>query len=162
MAALTAKTCVNATLERRHPPAGGRDSRRQDAAQMSSVRKSLSLGFAQTYSAMIFQFVASMLIARLLVPHDLGIFSVAAVLVGLAQTVRAFGVPTYIVQEKELTEERIRSAMGVAILVGWVLAGVVALVSVPAALFYREPGVRDVMLVLALNFLLMPFGSVTM
>ena len=129
---------------------------------MSSVRKSLFVGFAQNYGTMIFQLAASIFVARLLAPSELGIYSVSAVLVGLAQEVRAFGVPTYIIQEKELTEGRIRSAMGVAILVGWLLAGVIALLSGPAADFYGEPGVRGVMLVLALNFLLMPFGSVTM
>lgn len=129
---------------------------------MSSVRKSLLLGFAQNYGAMIFQLAGTMIVARLLTPSEVGVFSVAVVLVGLVQTVRAFGVPTYIVQEKELTEERIRSAMGVAILVGWVLAAAIALLSGLVAGFYREPGIRDVMLVLALNFVLMPFGSVTM
>ena len=129
---------------------------------MTSVRKSLFLTFAQNYGAMSFQLGASIFIARLLTPAELGIFSVAAGLVGIAQTVRAFGVPTYIVQEKELTKDRIRSALTLTVLIGWLLAALVALSSGLVAEFYREPGVRGVMLVLALNFLLMPFGSVTM
>lgn len=129
---------------------------------MSGVRKSLLLGFVQTYGAMGFQLASAMIVARLLTPAEVGVFSVAVVLVGLVQTLRAFGVPTYIVQEKELTQDRIRSAMGVAILVAWVLAAAIALLSGAVAAFYREPGIRNVMLVLALNFVLMPFGSVTM
>lgn len=129
---------------------------------MATLRLSLIVSLAQNYGAMIIQFATSIFIARLLTPGELGIFSVAVVLGGLAQTVRDFGVASYITQEKELTEDRLRSALGVAILGSWILAIAMALLSAPVATFYREPGVRNIMLVLAINLALMPFGSVTM
>lgn len=129
---------------------------------MATLRMSLIVSLAQNYGAMIIQFATSIFIARLLTPGELGIFSVAVVLGGLAQTVRDFGVASYITQEKELTEDRLRSALGVAILGSWLLATAMALFSTPVAAFYREPGVRSIMLVLAINLALMPFGSVTM
>lgn len=129
---------------------------------MATLRSSLFVSLAQNYGAMIIQFATSILIARLLTPGELGIFSVAVVLGGLAQTVRDFGVASYITQEKDLTEDRLRSALGVAILGSWVLAAAMALLSAPVAEFYREPGVRSIMLVLAINLALMPFGAVTM
>lgn len=129
---------------------------------MANLRFSLILTFAQSYGAMVIQFATSIFIARLLTPAELGIFSVAMVLGGLAQTVRDFGVASYITQEKDLTQDRLRSALGVAILGSWCLAIAVALLSLPVAHFYREPGVQSIMLVLAVNLALMPFGAVTM
>jgi O-antigen/teichoic acid export membrane protein len=87
---------------------------------------------------------------------------VAATLIALAQAVRDFGVGQYIVQEKELNAERIRSAFTVTLIVAVILAAITASLCTVAADFYREPGVRNVMLVLALNFLLIPFGQITL
>jgi O-antigen/teichoic acid export membrane protein len=76
--------------------------------------------------------------------------------------VRDFGVLQYLVGEPDLNQRKIAAAFGMAILVAWILAAVVAGLSGPVATFYEEPGVRSVMLVLALSFILIPFGSVTL
>ena len=44
-----------------------------------------------------------MIISRLLTPAQTGIYSVAAVLLGVAQVLRDFGAGQYLVQERELT-----------------------------------------------------------
>ena len=129
---------------------------------MATLRKSLVINFAQNYGIIVIQFTASIILARLLSPAEIGIFSVAATLIALAQAVRDFGVGQYIVQEKELNAERIRSAFTVTLIVAVILAAITASLCTVAADFYREPGVRDVMLVLALNFLLIPFGQITL
>lgn len=126
------------------------------------VRRSLVINFAQNHSIMVVQFVSSIILARLLSPSDIGIYSVAATLIALAQTVRDFGVGQYIIQEKELTKDRIRAAFGLALIVATTLATVTALLSPFAAEYYREEVVRNVMLLLAANFLLIPFGQITM
>lgn len=129
---------------------------------MTAVRKALLINFAQNYGIIVLQFSASIILARLLSPAEIGVFSVAATLIALAQAVRDFGVGQYIVQEKELTVERISSAFTVTLIVAILLAVVTASLCNVAAEFYREPGVRDVMLVLAANFLLIPFGQITL
>ncbi len=129
---------------------------------MATIRKSLLINFAQNYGIIVIQFTASIILARLLSPAEIGIFSVAATLIALAQAVRDFGVGQYIVQEKELNAERIRAAFTVTLIVAVILAAITASLCTVAADFYREPGVRNVMLVLALNFLLIPFGQITL
>lgn len=129
---------------------------------MATLRKSLLINFAQNYGIIALQFTASIILARLLSPAEIGIFSVAATLIGLAQAVRDFGVGQYIIQEKELTPDRIRSAFSVILCLAVVLAAITAGLCNVAAEFYHEPGVRNVMLVLALNFLLIPFGQITL
>jgi O-antigen/teichoic acid export membrane protein len=129
---------------------------------MATLRKSLLINFAQNYGIIAIQFAASIILARLLSPSEIGIFSVAATLIALAQAVRDFGVGQYIIQEKELNNERIRSAFTVSLIVAVILAVITASLCSVAADFYREPGIQNVMIVLALNFLLIPFGQITL
>lgn len=129
---------------------------------MTTVRNALLINFVQNYGIIALQFVASLILARLLSPPEIGVFSVAATLIGLAQVVRDFGVGQYVIQEQELTQIRIRAAFTVSLTISAVLALITAGLCNIAAEFYREPGVRDVMLVLAVNFLLIPFGQTTL
>ena len=108
------------------------------------------------------QFAASIIIARLLTPAEIGIFSVAMVLIGLAHRLRDFGAASYVIQEKELTPDKIRAAFSMTLMTAWVMAIVIGLGSGYAAEFYHEPGIRSVMLVVSLNFVLLPFGVIPM
>lgn len=128
---------------------------------MASVRKSLLLSFAQRNSTLIIQFVSSLIIARLLTPHEIGIFSIGAVIVSFSHIVRDMGVSNYVIQERELTLDRIRSAQVIVWITSWGLALLLILFSGWAGAFYAEPGVTLTMQVLAISFLLLPIGAVT-
>lgn len=129
---------------------------------MKSVRKSLFLSFAENYTTLAIGIVGTLVIARLLTPAEIGIFSVGAVLVGIAHVVRDFGVGQYLIQEKELTSGKIRAAFALTLTIAWSMAIVLFLISTPVAKYYGTPGVRWVVVVLAANFILIPFGSITM
>lgn len=100
--------------------------------------------------------------ARLLSPADFGVFSVALVFIGIAQMLRDFGVTSYIIQAKEVTREMLRAALGLMLILAGLIALLLIALSNTIADFYREPAVRDIILVLALNFIVTPFGSVTL
>lgn len=117
---------------------------------------------AQNYGVMALQFASSIILARILSPSEIGIYSVAASLIALAQAVRDFGVGQYIIQEKELTNERIRSAFAVSLTIATVLALITAVCALPVAAFYKEPGISDILFLLSLNFLIIPFGQISM
>ncbi len=102
-----------------------------------------------------------MIIARLLAPAEIGVFSVTMVLLMFVATVRDMGAGQYLIQEKELTTERVRAVWAVQLGLGLALACLVLLVSYPVAIFYNEPRMRDIMLVVALNYAVNPFGSLT-
>jgi len=55
-----------------------------------------------------------MVVARLLSPSEIGVYSVTMVLLGFVATFRDLGAGQYLVQQKELTEERIRATWSVA------------------------------------------------
>lgn len=126
-----------------------------------STRNSLFFSFLDRYASLAITIVSSMVIARLLTPAEIGVFSVTVVLLSFVSTVRDMGAGQYMVQEKELTTERIRAVWAVQLGLGFAMAFVVLLASYPVALFYDEPRMRKVMLVVALNYAINPFGSLT-
>jgi len=126
-----------------------------------SVRKALTFAFLDRYASLVIGIGASMVLARLLTPADVAVFSIATVLLGFLATVRDLGAGQYLVREKELDSERIRAVWTVQLGLGIVLACVVALAGTPVAAIYGEPRMRDIMLVLALGYLINPFGSLT-
>ena len=103
-----------------------------------------------------------MIISRLLTPAETGVFAVATVFASFASTFRDFGVAEYLIQEKELNADKIRAALTVNIVISWAMALLLFFSAPFAAEFYRSPGVAEVMRVQAFNFILIPFGAVTM
>lgn len=95
------------------------------------------LSFPDRYASLTLSVVSSMVIATLLTPAEIGVFSVTMVLLMFVAMVRAMGTGQYLVQERELTTERIRAVWAVQLGMGLALAGVVLLASYPMAIFYN-------------------------
>lgn len=126
---------------------------------MTDVRSNFLISVLSSNAILIINFVGSMFLARMLTPHEIGVFSVAYVFAGLLRTIREMGIGSYIVQESELTTLRFRTAFGMSLVLAVTTGLVVAALAIPVGTFYREPGVTDALLVIALSFLLVPFGA---
>ena len=129
---------------------------------MSQLRSSLAYSAIDSYFGTLLQIVSTLVIARLLSPEQTGVFAVAAVFASLASALRDFGVAEYLIQEKQLNDDAIRAALTVNIATSWTMAALMWAAAPLAAGFYNAPGVAAVMSVQALNFLLIPFGAVTL
>lgn len=129
---------------------------------MSATRHSLLFSFAEKYTVLLLGMVATMVLSRLLTPAEVGVYSLGAVLVALAQVVRDFGVGQYLIQEKQLDMAKLRAALATSLLVAWLLALLVLAASGPLADFYQEPRLRPVLQLLSINFVLIPFSALTM
>lgn len=129
---------------------------------MTGTRVSLLFSFAEKYVLLATAIAGTMVLARLLTPEETGIYSVAAVLVGVAQVVRDFGVGQYVIQAARLDTAALRAALATSYLLSAALGLLTAGASGAIAAFYGEPGLQQVMLLLSLNFLLIPFMSVTL
>ena len=116
-----------------------------------SIRSGLAwMGFSQ---AVIFisGFGSSVVVARLLTPYEMGIYAIAAAIVGLLATLRAFGLGGYIVREANLSEAEIRTVFTVNLLLAILTSGLVIIAAEAGGALLREPGVRDVLRVLAIG-----------
>lgn len=127
-----------------------------------TIRRSLAYSIADSYVALPLQIVGTMILSRLLTPAETGVFAVAAVFAAFATSFRDFGVAEYLIQEKNLTEDKIRAALTVNIALSWAMGLLLFFLAPLVANFYSSPGVAQVMRVQAFNFALIPFGAVTM
>lgn len=126
-----------------------------------SVNKALRFSVLDRYSGLVINFIVSVILARLLTPDELGVFSLTMVLLAIVQTMRDMGAGTYIIQEKELTTDRIRAAWTVQLGIGFSIAVLVLALAHPAAIFYDDMRIRGVLVLLALNFAINPIGAIT-
>lgn len=129
---------------------------------MASFRKSLAVNFLSSSGATAVQFVVSLLVARILSPAEIGIYSIAVVLVNIAHVFRDFGVSTYLQREGELTTGKVRSALGVAYAIAWTIAACVFVGSGPLAAYFGYAEIEPVMRILAISFIFIPFSSVAL
>jgi O-antigen/teichoic acid export membrane protein len=128
----------------------------------TSVRKALSLSFTRTAVNFAFNIATVTIVSRLLTPSEIGIFSVAVALVALVHMLRDFGVTEFIIQEKSLNDDLVRTAFTMNLAIAWVLAASIFASSTLIGHFYGDPGVAQVTRVLSLVFVLMPFGTTTL
>lgn len=124
-----------------------------------SIRKSILITFAEKYATLAISFVGIMFIARLLTPKEIGIYSVASAVTGIAQMLRDFGVGNYLIQERELTRDRIRSALSITLITSWTAGALLYAIRPWAVSFYHEPGLNDLIAVQCLNFIMLPFSA---
>lgn len=125
-----------------------------------ALRRDFFISFARSGGALLLSFASSIIISRLLLPADIGIFSVAVAITTILQALRDFGVGGFLLKERELTEDKIRTVFGAALLLGWTIAALIFFFRGAITQFYSEPQIEGIMLVLSVNFLLVPFGQV--
>jgi O-antigen/teichoic acid export membrane protein len=128
---------------------------------MATLRRSLVINFFSSSGAAFLQFLVSVILARLLAPNEIGVFSMTVVIVNVAHIFRDFGVASYVQREPDLTVEKMRSAIGVMLASSWTICVLLFTLSGALARWFGEPGMAPVMRVLALGFFVIPFGSIT-
>jgi O-antigen/teichoic acid export membrane protein len=128
---------------------------------MTDLRRSLVINFLSNSGSTLLQFVVSILLARILSPSEIGLYSMTLVFVNLAHVFRDFGVSAYLQREKDLTPDKIRSANGVVFTTSWVIAASLYVSTGWLGRWLHEPGIVPIMHVLAIGFIFVPFGTVT-
>lgn len=127
-----------------------------------SIRRVFAFSYLDRYASLLLFIASSMILARLLTPAEMGVFSVTMVFLSFTGPLKDLGASQYIIQEKHLDPAMVRAAWAVQLGLGLVLAIFVLSVSHLIADFYREPRIRAIMLILSLNFVLNPFGALTL
>lgn len=107
-----------------------------------------------------FQFIVTMILARLLSPADFGIIGMSYVFIGLALIFQELGLGAALIYRKDLTEEHINSVFYVNIVAGVAIAGLMILCTPLIAKFYHQEILNQVLPVLACNFLIAPLSVV--
>src|SRR5688572_26219963 len=125
---------------------------------MTDVRRSAVRGLAWTSLSYglreAVKFVAGILVARLLLPRDFGVFALASLAIAVLALVRNLGFAAAIVRDPELTEAKTSTAFWTNAAVGVLLASLVFATAPALAAWFEEPRLRLALWVLAPTFLL--------
>ncbi|MGI4794473.1 MAG: oligosaccharide flippase family protein [Janthinobacterium lividum] len=115
-----------------------------------SVRRSMTWMLGSQGGLFFLQFGGSVALARLLTPYEMGVYAIAAAVIGIIGIIQSFGVGLYVIREAEINLAILASAFTMNMVLSIILsAGIVGL-SILGSAFLGAPGVRSVMLVLAI------------
>ena len=95
-----------------------------------------------------------MVLARLLVPQDFGLFAMVTTVMGFLRIFQDAGLSTATVQRQEITHAQVSNLFWVNVAVGGVITLLVAASAPAVAWFYREPRLIGITLVLSITFVL--------
>jgi O-antigen/teichoic acid export membrane protein len=127
---------------------------------MSKIRTALLFSALGQYSVHFITLISITILARLLTPAEIGVYAVAGSVSLLATELRSLGVVQFLIREKEINEEKIRTALGITIAVSWTLGLVIILAAQAVSQFYNEPAIRNILWIMSSTFFIGPFTSV--
>src|ERR1700679_4356220 len=125
---------------------------------MSDLRRALLFVSGGRYLAMAVNLAAAAALSRLLTPSEFGISVLGASLLGVAEAIRELGSVAYLVQQKDLTREKIRTVFTVSLLVTLIVTGVLVTLSGAFARVYGVPELAGYIRIVALSYLIAPFA----
>jgi O-antigen/teichoic acid export membrane protein len=105
----------------------------------------------------IVSWCSTLIVIRLLSPHDYGLFAMAQVMLVLLNTMNGYGLASALIRENEVGEERLRQTLGMLLLLNCTLALAQFLAAPLVALWFNEPLVADMLRVQSLLYLAIPF-----
>jgi O-antigen/teichoic acid export membrane protein len=121
------------------------------------VRGAAVWAMAGQYLGFAIQFVSSVVISRwFLGPADLGLFSIAMALALVIAVIQDFGMARHVAALPHLAQADLARSGTVALVFAVALASMIALVAVPAAHVYHQPGLTPILLIIAGSYLFMP------
>lgn len=112
------------------------------------VAKALAQG-----TGLVLRMGSLMVLARLLAPKEFGLVGMVTAFTGVLNLFRDFGLSTASVQRGHVTDEQISTLFWINILVGTVLAFILAGMAPFVAVFYHEPHLVWVSVALATSFI---------
>lgn len=107
--------------------------------------------------AQVLMWTATIIVVRLLDPHDYGLFAMSQVVLIALNFLNGHSFASSLIQEKEVSRERIGQVFGVLILMNVVLAAAQFLAAPYVAAYYRQPIIVDMLHVQTLIYLITPF-----
>jgi O-antigen/teichoic acid export membrane protein len=123
---------------------------------MSSIRSAIVWASVGQYVNIAINFLATLLLARLLTPAEFGISSLGVAVLGIAEAIRELAGGTFLIRESDLTQGKIRSTTTVNILVTIVVAAMLVLLAGPLARFFEMPALARFLSIAVLGYMFGP------
>lgn len=129
------------------------------ASTVRAVGSNLALGLVNNLVMRFGSLLLGVVLARLLVPEDFGLFAVALTIQAVLASLTDLGLTAYLVRADD-ARSRASTVLTMGLLVGLLLAGLMAAVASPLASLMNSPDATDVIRVLSFTLVLTGVGSV--
>jgi O-antigen/teichoic acid export membrane protein len=126
----------------------------------ASVQRAVIWRSGSQIFAQVVAWASTLLVIRILDPSDYGLFAMTQVVIVFLNFLNGYGFAGSLIREAELTDEKIRQAFGVLLLVNAALALLQVSLAPIAADYYRQPEVGHLLQVQATIFLATPFIAI--
>lgn len=114
---------------------------------------------ASTVIVTILQLAQMSILARFLEPGDFGLMAIMMVVIGFSQAFQDMGISNAIIQRKEISHTQLSSLYWLNIIAGAVLTLIVIAIAPLVAMFYEEPRITSLMILLSSTFILVAIGN---
>ena len=125
---------------------------------MADLRRALLFASGGRYVVMGVNLASATVLARLLTPSEFGISVLGASLLGMAEAIRELGSVAYLVQQKNLTQGKIRTVFTVSLIVTMTMTIVLVILSGAFARFYGVPELARYIEIIAFGYAIAPFA----
>jgi len=112
------------------------------------------------FSGQVLSWVVTIFVIRILTPDDYGLMAMAMVAITLLALLNEMGMGSVLVQQQELDHRTVECIFGLLILINGALYTSLYLGAPLIAVFFEEPRLVEILRVIALQFIFMPFSVV--
>lgn len=116
--------------------------------------------FIERFGSMLLQFIANIVLARLLTPNDFGIIGMIMVFIAISNTIVDSGFSAALIQKKEVTQEDYSTIFFVNIILAFFLFGLLFFSAPFIANFYKQNELIDLLRVLGFVLILNAFNII--
>ena len=109
---------------------------------------------AAKWAVQLLTWTSTIVVARILVPSDYGLFGLATLYLGLVGLISEFGLGQAVVTFREMSREHVRQLNTLSVIFGIALFGVSCAVAGPLGQFFRAPKLPTLVVVMSLSFLI--------
>jgi O-antigen/teichoic acid export membrane protein len=124
---------------------------------MTDVRNAFLSASVGRYVVVAINLAAAVVMARFLAPREYGVSVLGAVVLSVAESIRALGGGAYLVQKPDLTPENIRSSFTISLAVTVVLTAAIVAFSGPLTRYFLTPELGKYLQAAAVGYATGPF-----
>ncbi|MCK9453307.1 MAG: MOP flippase family protein [Bacteroidales bacterium] len=114
---------------------------------------------ASTIVTTLLQLLQLAILARFLDPSAFGLMALVMVVIGFSQAFLDMGISNAIIHKQQITHEQLSTLYWVNVLAGFGLFAIISALAPLVSTFYAEPELTALIIIVALTFLIQPFGQ---
>jgi O-antigen/teichoic acid export membrane protein len=126
------------------------------------MKKAFIISSTSHVVAQVITFLSIVGLSRLLTPAEIGVFAIVSSIVFLAIELRTFGVAQFLIRQKDITVDDVRSCLGLLIILSWGLTFILITSSTYIADFYEYTDLKYLVIIVSLTFLIAPYSAIIM